>query len=44
MFLTELNVSKFEDIPVNKDNILVLDRICKSYKREFEQISMFDNN
>lgn len=44
MFLSELNVSKFEDIPVNKDNILVLDRICKSYKREFEQISMFDNN
>lgn len=44
MFLTELNASKFEDIPVNKDNILVLDRICKSYKREFEQISMFDNN
>ena len=44
MFLTELNVSKFEDIPVNKDNILVLDRICKSYKREFEQISIFDNN
>ena len=44
MFLTELNVSKFEDIPINKDNILVLDRICKSYKREFEQISMFDNN
>ena len=44
MFLSELNVSKFEDIPVNKDNILVLDRICKNYKREFEQISMFDNN
>lgn len=42
MFLTELNVSKFEDIPVNKDNILVLDRICKSYKRKYEQISMFD--
>ena len=44
MFLSELNVSKFEDIPVNKDNILVLDRICKSYKRKYEQISMFDNN
>lgn len=42
MFLTELNVSKFEDIPVNKDNILVLDRICKSYKRKYEQLNMFD--
>lgn len=42
MFLTELNVSKFEDIPVNKDNILVLDRICKSYTKKFEQISIFD--
>ena len=35
MFLTELNVSKFEDIPVNKDNLLVLDRICESYIRQF---------
>ena len=42
MFLIELNVSKFEDIPVNKDNILVLDRICKSYKRKYEQLNMFD--
>ncbi len=42
MFLTELNVSKFEDIPINKDNILVLDRICKSYKRKYEQLNMFD--
>ena len=42
MFLTELNVSKFEDIPVNKDNILVLDRICKSYKRKYEQLNIFD--
>ncbi|MGL4450707.1 MAG: antA/AntB antirepressor family protein [Sarcina sp.] len=41
MFFSQLNISKFEDIPVNKDNMLLLNECCKSYKKPFEQMSMF---
>ena len=35
-------VDKFEDITVSPENILELDKICKSYTKKFEQISIFD--
>lgn len=42
MFLSKFEVDKFEDITVSPENILELDKICKSYTRKFEQISIFD--
>lgn len=42
MFLSKFGVEKFEDIVISPENILELDKICKSYKKEFKQISMFD--
>ena len=42
MFLSKFEVDKFEDITVSPENILELDKICKSYKKEFKQISIFD--
>lgn len=42
MFLSKFEVDKFEDIIVSPENILELDKICKSYKKEFKQISIFD--
>ena len=42
MFLSKFEVDKFEDITVSQENILELDKICKSYTRKFEQISIFD--
>lgn len=42
MFLSKFGVDKFEDITVSPENILELDKMCKSYKKKFEQISMFD--
>lgn len=42
MFLSKFEVGKFEDITVSPENILELDKICKSYTRKFEQISIFD--
>lgn len=42
MFLSKFEVDKFEDITVSPENILELDKICKSYTKKFEQISIFD--
>lgn len=42
MFLSKFGVDKFEDITVSPENILELDKVCKSYKKKFEQISIFD--
>ena len=42
MFLSKFGVDKFEDITVSPENILELDKICKSYTKKFEQISIFD--
>ena len=42
MFLSKFGVDKFEDITVSPENILELDKICKSYTRKFKQISIFD--
>lgn len=42
MFLSKFEVDKFEDITVSPENILELDKICKSYTRKFKQISIFD--
>lgn len=42
MFLSKFEVDKFEDITVSPENILELDKICKSYTKKFKQISIFD--
>ena len=42
MFLSEMNVDKFEDITVNRDNLLKLKECCDLYKSDYEQLDMFD--
>lgn len=42
VFLSKFEVDKFKDITVSPENILELDKICKSYTKKFKQISIFD--
>ncbi len=39
MFFLEMGVTKFEDIEVNKDNLLILEQCCREYKKPWEQLS-----
>lgn len=39
MFFLEMGVTKFEDIEVNKDNLLILEQCCRDYKKPWEQLS-----
>ena len=41
LFLLKVGVDKFEDVEVNADNLIILNKCCRCYKLPYEQISLF---